>query len=451
MIAPQPASLARQDSAEVDPVPRFVETTFRKYLECGLLCHGFARVYCSGCGQDYLVPFSCRKRGLCPSCDTRRMVETAAHLTDHVIPRMPMRQWVLSVPKRARWFLKHRPETVGPVLRIFLRAVQTALRQASDGAPAGARFGAVAFVHRFGASLNSHVPFHCLITDGVFSPGAEGEAIFHESTGLSDADLARVQAQVRRRVLAYLARHDYLDEEAVATMLAWRHSGGFSLDASVRLAAWDRQGLERLARYCARPSFAGARLDRLGDETLAYRLKKPLADGSTCLYLTPLELLTRLAALIGPPRQHRTRYYGVFAPHANLREAVIATAGPGEALAAQLREAAARMELDGEARLPVSEAPQVSRAVRYAWAMLLARIYDVLPLVCPRCGQAMKILAFVTEASQVRRILAHVGEPVMPPPLAPSRAPPQEALAFDQDQDDGDAFDQRPEHGDETW
>jgi hypothetical protein len=95
-------ALARQDNAEIDPVPRFVETTFRKYLECGLLCHGFARVYCSACGQDYLVAYSCRKRGLCPSCDARRMVETAAHLTDHVIPRVPMTQWVISVPKRVR-------------------------------------------------------------------------------------------------------------------------------------------------------------------------------------------------------------------------------------------------------------------------------------------------------------------------------------------------------------
>jgi hypothetical protein len=79
------------------------------------------------------------------------------------------------------------------------------------------------------------------------------------------------------------------------------------LDASARLAAWDRQGVERLARYGALPSFSAARLDRLNAETLAYRLKKPLADGRTCLYLTPLELLRKLAALIPPPRQHRTR------------------------------------------------------------------------------------------------------------------------------------------------
>ncbi len=45
---------------------------------------------------------SCKGRGLCPSCNVRRMAETAAHLVDHVIPPLPVRQWVLSVPKRRR-------------------------------------------------------------------------------------------------------------------------------------------------------------------------------------------------------------------------------------------------------------------------------------------------------------------------------------------------------------
>lgn len=74
---------------------------------------------------------------------------------------------------------------------------------------------------------------------------------------------------------------------------------------------------------------------------------------------------------------------------------MIATVGPSEALATQLREASVRMELDDEPPSPA--APQAIRAERYTWAMLLARIYDCLPLACPSCGHAMKIVAFVTE------------------------------------------------------
>ena len=72
--------------------------------------------------------------------------------------------------------------------------------------------------------------------------------------------------------------------------------------------------------------------------------------------------------------------------------------------------------------------------------MLLARIYEVLPLLCTRCGAPMRIIALVTEPRSVRRILEHIGESPSPPTLAPARGPPQDNpqqdpladLAFDQ-------------------
>jgi hypothetical protein len=132
-----------------------------------------------------------------------------------------------------------------------------------------------------------------------------------------------------------------------------------------------------------------------------------------------------------------------------LRSAVIATAGPSEALACRLRTAAARMELDGDAQVPAPEPPPSPRAVRYAWAMLLARIYEVLPLVCPRCGGAMRILAFVTEGDNVRRILEHVGEAATPAPLSPSRAPPWAEFAWEGCGEE--SADQRTAFADEPW
>ena len=102
-------------------IPRglYVRQAFEKYLECGIFAHGFARARCGNCGRaasgDFFVAFSCKGRGVCPSCNTRRMVETAAHLTDHVFPRLPVRQWVLSVPKRLRYFMQRD----GAVLNIW--------------------------------------------------------------------------------------------------------------------------------------------------------------------------------------------------------------------------------------------------------------------------------------------------------------------------------------------
>jgi len=108
-------------------------------------------------------------------------------------------------------------------------------------------------------------------------------------------------------------------------MAGWAHNSGFSLDASVRIEARERAGLERHLRYCARALFASERLAwRANAQQLIYQLPKPDVDGHTVLVLTPIELLNHLAVLIPPPRRHRHRYYGVLAPNARLRALVTA-------------------------------------------------------------------------------------------------------------------------------
>ncbi len=64
------------------------------------------------------------------------------------------------------------------------------------------------------------------------------------------------------------------------------------------------------------------------------------------------------------------------------------------------------------------------RPTHYAWGLLLARIYEAFTLLCPKCGSAMRIIAFITDAPTVREILIHLGEPITPPTIAPARGPP---------------------------
>ena len=152
-----------RDQAE-RPVPAYVEEELRGYLECGLLCFGFGRALCTGCGQGFVVAFSCKGRGICPSCNGRHMAQTAAHLVDRVIPPVPVRQWVISVPKRLRCFLADRPEAVSALTKIFLAEIERLLCAAAGATPAAntppaarPRLGAVSFLHRFGSALNRHV------------------------------------------------------------------------------------------------------------------------------------------------------------------------------------------------------------------------------------------------------------------------------------------------------
>jgi hypothetical protein len=366
--------LARAERAE-RPVPRFVKRELRAYLRCGLLAHGFVRLRCSTCGESRLVAFSCKGRGFCPSCVGRRMADTAAHLVDRVLPQVPIRQWVVSLPHPLRYRLAYDSALCGAVLGLFLRCVFASLRRRArerpDAPARPLRCGAVSFVQRFGDALNLNVHFHCLVIDGVYGPGSDGAARFLALPPPSDAEVARVTQTFARRLERLLVRRGFFepaDGEADplrtdAPLLAAVYDasvrgrlatgpragrrvqrlgdrfdvdveptfggprcasvGGVSLHANVAVPARDRARLERLCRYVARPPIATERLSPLPDGRLLYRLKRRWRDGTTHVTFEPLELIEKLVALIPAPRAHTVRYHGVLAPAAAGRAGLI--------------------------------------------------------------------------------------------------------------------------------
>ncbi|MEO7853080.1 MAG: transposase zinc-binding domain-containing protein [Rubrivivax sp.] len=90
-------------------LPHFVKDEFDAFLECGILARGFLCLHCGDCGHGKMVAFSCKRRGFCPSCGARRMAQTATQLVDHVIPQVPVRQWVFSLPIPLRLLLAAQP------------------------------------------------------------------------------------------------------------------------------------------------------------------------------------------------------------------------------------------------------------------------------------------------------------------------------------------------------
>ena len=109
--------------AEGRSLPGYVREAFDAYLRCGVLEHGFLRVVCEHCRAERLVAYSCKKRGLCPSCGARRMAESARHLVDEVFGPRPVRQWVLSFPYPLRFLFASKPEAISPVLGIVHRVI----------------------------------------------------------------------------------------------------------------------------------------------------------------------------------------------------------------------------------------------------------------------------------------------------------------------------------------
>jgi len=166
---------ARERSAHGHGLPAFVERELRAYLDCGILARGFARVRCPDCGFERLVAFSC-KAHVCPSCNARRMEDTAEHLVRNVLPEVPVRQWVLSVPRRVRFLAARHPALASRLLDLFTRAVFTwQRRQARSRGVADPRTGGVIAVQRFGGAINLNVHFHIRhgerLSDGVNPQG----------------------------------------------------------------------------------------------------------------------------------------------------------------------------------------------------------------------------------------------------------------------------------------
>jgi len=351
------------------PVPRFVERELRGFLECGILAHGFIRVHCDSCGTDRVVAFSCKGRGFCSSCGGRRMADTAAWLVDRVIPEVPVRQWVLTVPFPLRFRMAYDAAFTSEMLRIFVRTVFASLRRRARQYLKIPKLecGAVTFIQRFGDALNLNVHFHTLVLDGVYDT-ADGDMRFLPLPPPGRQELERILRRIARQVerllerramdptvellaedqplLAGLAassirsriatghragqevlrRGDRIDPEEMGEEAARADcvaGGGFSLHAGVAVPARDRKRLERLCRYVARPPVATERLSRLADTRLLYRLKRRWRDGTTHMVFEAEELLEKLVSLVPPPRAHQVRYYGVLAPSSGRRAAVV--------------------------------------------------------------------------------------------------------------------------------
>lgn len=349
------------------PLPRYVEDELRGYLRCGDFSLGFVHLRCHRCQHDLLVAFSCKNRGLCPSCAGRRMAAQAAHLVDCVLPAVPIRQFVLSFPFELSLLAATKPEVLRALARIHAEELARRYKQAAkkSGETGKLHAGAVTFVQRFGSSLNLHVHLHTCALDGVYVDADDGPPRFVPAEPPSLAELYVLTERVALRVMTWLRKRGYAKEDdpasndtperSFAELLAQvatqrgtvenlkddtgesdglaepaaplrdeavsRH--GFNLHASLTIAADDDLGRERLCRYGLRPPFALSRLRVLRDGRISYRVKKSSRRASRCRIMTPIECIARLCALVPPPRYPLTRFHGVLAPRAKLRPRVV--------------------------------------------------------------------------------------------------------------------------------
>jgi hypothetical protein len=426
-------------------LPRHVRREFYGYLDCDILARGAARVACAACKDDILVAFSCRGRGFCPSCGARRMSDTAAHLVDRVLPHVPIRQWVLSLPFRVRFLCARDAALLRDVLRIFLREVFRCVRRLLRRAGVrGARCGSVTAIQRFGGNLGLNVHLHALVLDGAFARdagGAQAPDLLATLCAASVSERIALGPKAGWRITHVGAGGPHLAPVRVppseGTLLA--EADGFNVHAGVFVPAYARGALERLCRYILRPPLARDRLTLGPDGRVFWELKRPYDDGTTHLAFEPLVFLERLAALVPPPRSHLVLYHGVLSSHASWRAEILprfevavpahAHDGHDDRSGSLTTEPPSFATQSSDARSDddAPDTPEV-RARRLRWAQLLQRVFGLDVLKCSRCGGRRQVLAFILRPAELKRICAHLGYPTEAPPIAPARAPPQGEL-----------------------
>jgi hypothetical protein len=306
--------------------------------------------------------------------------------------------------------------------------------------------------------LNVH--FHLLVLDGVYRREGEGRLQFVPVPAPTSAELNRLVQRIAERIgrslegsgliardieNAYLT-FDPAEEAPINSLLGvsitYRiatgpregqkvftlqtlpgkpdgarrevaESSGFSLHAGVAAKASQRDKLEHLARYVARPPIATERLSVTEGGLVRCALKTPYRDGTTHVIFEPEDFIARLAALVPKPHAHLIRYHGVFAP-----------ASPDRARVVPKTQVAAAANYN-----ECGEAAAGDRQRRLTWAQRLKRVFAIDIEVCRRCGGKLRVIVSIEDPAVIARILDHLGrDGESPDPANPSRAPPQADL-----------------------
>ncbi len=400
------------------PLHPRVKELLESFLRCGDPHFGFLRLRCPLCGQNTLVPFSCKTRGLCPSCGKKRAIAWAERMVEEVLPPVPYVQLVFTIPKLLRKPFLFDRTLYGELSRVAYAATRDFFKEQfpalDDPVPA-----MIASPQSFGELLHPHAHLHAVSSLGVFDrPSGQ----FHAAP--RDLDFSPLQEIFRQRTLKMMLRGGKITPERVAMLQSWRHSG-FNLDSSRRVEAGDQKALQSLLEYIERPPVSLARLTYRDDGMVHYRGKFHPGLGKDHQLLTGGEFLAMLVPHISLRYEVTIRYYGALSTTIRKRFGWIGnetneTSSPPEVAVVTVEE----------------EESAFVKTRKRNWARLIEKTWLQDPTLCPRCGSKMVVLAAVSSPAQddvIERILRHRGE--WYPPWQrhrPARGPPKQLELFEE-------------------
>jgi hypothetical protein len=328
-----------------------------------------------------------------------------------VLKYVPHRQWVFSIPKRLRIYFMFDRKLLTKLSRCAWKVLNLYLTQAipNDDAKAGA---AVA-VQSFGDFQNFHPHLHILATDGCFY----NDDAFMVCPPPNTGDLEEL---FRYEVFKMLKAEGKITDIIIENMMNWRHSG-FNVYCGKPIWPHNEDGLENLARYIIRASFSQERMTYIpandssdGVSKVNYQSK----DGTSTKTFDALDWLAQLVTHIPNKGEQMVRYYGFYS---NKSRGLRKKAGTDDAVPALIESEVSPKEF------------------RKNWARLIQKIYNVDPLLCPKCLGSMRIISFIEDSEIIKKILKHLDLwDVRRKPPARANGPPTEAfIIYDQSSSPG--------------
>ena len=349
-----------------------------KYLECGDLRQGFARVRCGECGHEYLLAFSCRGRWFCPSCHQKKVIQFGEFVTHEVVAPAPHRHYVFTIPvmlrvyfKNTRYLLKKLCTAAYESVLIWTQAYMNVR---------GGKLGMIMAIHTYGEYLNNHPHVHAVVADGLF----RHTGLFHV---LGKADSEPLVKIFQNNVLKLLVREGKLTAEAADKQRRWKHSG-FSVYRSSAVNPRDTNGLERIAQYIIRSPFSLEKMQYFKDtKQVLYQSKYNKKTKRNFEVYKAHDFIAAITQHIPDKGFQMVRYYGWYSNKSRgLRKKHSALAG----------------------QIGIKEHDWKIVPSR-TWCELIKKIWEVDPLLCPECGGKMRIISLINDPDVIEDILRHLG------------------------------------------
>ncbi len=336
---------------------RIIPEVVHKFLECGNLERGFARIRCDHCEHEYLLAFSCKSRWFCPSCHQKNVQTTARFILDQVVAPVPHRHYVLAIPKMLRPYFQRHRHLLKRLCTLAHESLTEYLRAALD-CPEGVP-GVIMTLHTFGEYLDFHPHIHALVADGLFlrptsdegpSRGEPAETInsqlstfnFHP---LPDTPLKPLEELFRAKVIHLLVEQKLLPPERVKVLYSWKHSG-FNVHAGEQVPLEAKADLEDLAQYILRNPFSVEKMTLESPiDMVIYRSRLNAKINRNFEVFTATDFLAAITQHIPDKGVQMVRYYGWYQQQDARRPPPGPAAGAGSSSSGPFAATAARTAL----------------------------------------------------------------------------------------------------------